>query len=408
MKAADKITYRLKLQVLTPLFVGGGDNFNLTRVNYAFVPHEKKIYVLDERKWFDYLHQKRLLNEYANYIRLVSGAKSGGADIYQWLRSKEARLKARAEAVLKQASSREYSTAWHPDFRTNNIHGFIKDPSGRPYIPGSTIKGALRTAVMSSLLQKMPSGRAYVRELESVLEGKKADSEGKKKFNRKELEKLGSKIESSLLDFQENINGCPETFKGMAGLSVSDSTPFPPEDLILVKKKDLSLVDGELKGEGGKKGSIPLYRECARPGTEVEFTLTIDFFKINRDYNINSFDDIAGALQKQFQALFGPAGVISFWKKSLGFIPPEALAEDGRGIVVLGGGTGYHSKSVISSLAHDPGEANELTRKILQGIFPAHKHYQDRPLSPRTLKLARLKGQDRLMGICRISEVKEC
>ncbi|MCR4440864.1 MAG: type III-A CRISPR-associated RAMP protein Csm5 [Peptococcaceae bacterium] len=398
MSLAGKTNYRLKLQVITPLFVGGGDSTKLTRLNYAFVPDEKKVYVLDERKWINYLLSTGLFNEYAAFIQ--QKAKDGGFDTFRWLKEKEYRIKNRAVAVFKQVSKVVYSTAEHPDFKTNDIHGFIKNTAGLPYIPGSSIKGALRTAVVASLLHREAApNQKYLQKMEAILGGA---SDGK--YKKKDVERLGQEIEKNLLDYRKHINGRLEDFKGMAGISVSDSTPFPPESLVLVKKRDLSLVDGRLKGEDERAGALPLYRECARPGTEVEFSLTIDSFKIKMEYGITTFDDIAVCLQKRFEALFGSAGVISVWPGSMKFLPGEALKDSGKGVLIMGGGAGYHSKSVISSLAADPKKANELSKKVMQMVFPRHKHFQDRPLSPRALKVARVNGKDMFMGICRIRE----
>jgi CRISPR-associated protein Csm5 len=402
MSLGGKTTYHLKLQVVTPLFVGGGDSTNLTRINYAFVPEQKKVYVLDERKWINYLQRVRLLGEYTDYLQMMAGTKKGGADIFLWLKSKESRIRAQAVSVFKQVSATVYSTAGHPDFKTNDIHGFIKNPSSLPYIPGSSIKGALRTAVLASVLQGHGAqNSSYKRELEEILQRKDPPNTKKTNINR-----LSQRIEGNFLDYREQASGRSEIFKGMAGLSISDSTPFPLENLILVRKKDLSLVDGVLKGEG--KGTRPLYRECALPGTEVEFTLTIDSFKINKAYEIKTFVDIAAALQKQFEALFGSDGVISTWPESLKFLPAEVLGDNGRGVLILGGGAGYHSKSIISSLMGNPKKSNDLTKKIMQLHFYRHNHFQDRPLSPRALKVARVNGKDMFMGICRIREVTSC
>jgi CRISPR-associated protein Csm5 len=137
----------------------------------------------------------------------------------------------------------------------------------------------------------------------------------------------------------------------------------------------------------------------------VEFTVTIDAVKMNSALGINTFDDIASALQKQFDALFGESGVFSVWLESKKFIPTEVLKAGGKGIMFLGGGVGYHSKSVLSSLAADPRKGNEFTKKILHVNFSRHKHFQDKPLSPRALKVAKVEGKDVFMGICRLKEV---
>lgn len=97
--------------------------------------------------------------------------------------------------------------------KINEISAFIKDAYGKPYIPGSSLKGALRTLVLNQ-------------------------SEGD---------------DASLTDVFSHIY-------------VSDSLPIEPEKLMLTQKLDYSEV---------KKGfnKLSVYRESIRPFTPVKFTI---------------------------------------------------------------------------------------------------------------------------------------
>ncbi|ADG82863.1 type III-A CRISPR-associated RAMP protein Csm5 [Thermincola potens] len=422
-------TYRVKLKVLTPLFIGGGESTVISRLDYAYVPNEKKVYVLDGRQWIGWLAEKGLLDLYQQYIRQQAeqssphkkagrekGKKENGVNNFAWLQEKEHLLKFRAAEVFRQVSRAAYSTVDAEKngqrFNTNDIHGFIRNAEGLPYIPGSSIKGALRTAVLAALLQGDAAGTGqYCRKLGEILQSRNKDRynqgsrENKQKDAKHKVNELYSILERDYLDYTRQINGETHLFRGMAGISVSDSTPFPPENLMLVRKCDFSLVDGKLKKSAEK---LPLYRECARPGTEVEFTLTIDEFKIKNAYGIRSFADIVEVLQKQYDAVFGEKGVIGVEAQSKKYLPAGAL-QDSRGIMLLGGGVGYHSKTVVSSLADSPRQANDLAREILKFRYSKHKHEKDRPLSPRALKLAVAgRGDKVFMGLCRLSEVTPC
>ena len=64
------------------------------------------------------------------------------------------------DRFLKRAKPADYSkrclTNYAGDRRGMTLKEFIHDGTGRPYIPGSSLKGAIRTAIIASLASKMP------------------------------------------------------------------------------------------------------------------------------------------------------------------------------------------------------------------------------------------------------------
>ena len=118
----------------------------------------------------------------------------------------------------------------------NQVSKFIRDPFGNPYIPGSSLKGAIRTILMNT----NPDWNN-----KNVLQGKKEN---------KSLIPWGAKKGQNYDDLFNAIR-------------VSDSKPFNNEQIILVQKWDYSAKSLTAK-------PLPLYREAIVPLTRINFTIT--------------------------------------------------------------------------------------------------------------------------------------
>ena len=122
----------------------------------------------------------------------------------------------------------------------NEVAKFIRDPFGNPYIPGSSLKGAIRTILMNT----NPDWNNK----------KVVDTRGKRPKENKNMISWGAKKGK---EFNDLFNA----------IRVSDSKPFSNESLILVQKWDCSAKSLKVK-------PLPLYREAIAPLTKVEFTIT--------------------------------------------------------------------------------------------------------------------------------------
>ena len=79
-------------------------------------------------------------------------------------------------------------------------------------------------------------------------------------------------------------------------------------------------------------------------------------------------------------------------------------------IIYLGGGTGYHTKTVTNRILADRKDRTQLTSQIIDStlsrkIQREHKHSRDKTLgvSPHTVKCTEYDGYLQQMGPCRIS-----
>lgn len=217
----DYKTYRLKITVLTPLHIGNGREM-LKDYDYA---------VYNGRTW--------RINE--NALLDVQNVEDP--------RVAEMLMRTPPASLLKQDDFIENS----PYFRyvlkgtpKSSAEGAvvreqIKDAFDRPYVPGTTIKGALRTALAWHLWQKQNL--------------------------RPEISKLGSSPKFAAASYERELFGKNPNNDLMRALHVADSAPLDTNALMLVNVRVLT--------RGGKPGS-PVEVEAIRRDTVIESKLKLD------------------------------------------------------------------------------------------------------------------------------------
>lgn len=126
--------YQCSLQILTPVHVGSGEklveNFDFFRQD-----QDSKIHVINSSKMFAAV-EKLGADRIMEFTRAVEGE-----DIVAWLQKqgiRPDRISACSVTFSGQKTPRE-------------IHAHIRDAFGNPLIPGSSLKGALRTAIIRKL-----------------------------------------------------------------------------------------------------------------------------------------------------------------------------------------------------------------------------------------------------------------
>ena len=122
----------------------------------------------------------------------------------------------------------------------NEVAKFMRDPFGSPYIPGSSLKGAIRTILMNT--------NPDWNNKNVIDDSKRFPKENKKMFP------WGA---TKGLEFTDLFHA----------IRVSDSVPFKNEQIILVQKWDYSAKSSTAK-------PLPLYREAIAPLTKINFTIT--------------------------------------------------------------------------------------------------------------------------------------
>ncbi len=359
--------YNIKISALSPIYIGDGKNIN--KKMYIYLPYKNTILIPDEAKMYSDIRnmgKEKLFSEY------ILGDKKIGLTGWLAANNVDSSMYTRWTRYILNTQDIEFDTLKN----TKSISTFIKDEYGNPYIPGSCLKGMLRTALLSAEICKNPSEFADIKELmkAELKEKKQPKSFLSGSTNKMEI-KAFHKLGISDIDTNNALNSV------MSGLIVSDSRPIDPLNLILCQKVDYNAI--------GKEKKLNLLREALRPGTEVFFSITID--KTKCPYSIN---DIISAIN-----LFQSIGNRHFYKKF-------GREEKGKNIVWLGGGVGFLSKTVIYALFEGDGVnvTDQIFKNNLSEKYREHKHQYDVSidLSPHVCKCTRYKGKLYNMGVGRL------
>ena len=241
--------YQLKLTTVGPVFIGSGNE--IKKFEYAYDPKSRSVYVIDSLKLFKLLTAEQL-ERFEGHI----------------IRNKSKNLTEFFDAVgirpekYKSIAKYSYESAF-PD--NHNIKEFIKDAYGQPYIPGSSIKGAVRTALLYNLIKDNENVASKARaEIMREISERHFDRK-----NIRNIENISSRLEQQLINTLKIDSRNSSVKSIMKGFLISDSKPLSVNDLCLCKKIDVAL-------EKEDENTINLPRECISPDTEIVFDVDID------------------------------------------------------------------------------------------------------------------------------------
>lgn len=342
-------TYTVELTTLAPVFIGSGQQ--LGKKEYVYDKYNKKVWIFDTQNLYRNLSKEKLKNEYEKYMLWQN------TDLYTWMQENKI-SEAQYNIWSKYCLDCSYSDL--PE-KNKDIALFIKDAYGLPYIPGSSLKGAIRTALIGNNLSQSYQIRQWQSE---VKEKSRARSRKKLLYD---MEEKSKQIEKKVI--------CDE----FSGLRISDSNPLKTTDLILCQKID--------KNIDGKNRIQPIFRECLKPGIKIYFDMTIDesICHYKKEDLLNAIQYFFNNANKQYQKY----GVLSPNKKN---------------VITVGGGAGYISKTILYNMYPDE-MAIQIVSKILQASTPVrhgHKKDTEKGVSPHTLKITKYGGRTYQFGQCEI------
>lgn len=362
--------YEFTLTVKGPVHIGDGKT--LSKVDYFF--YKDRIYFPNLHKMFLYIKQMHLTSDYESFMY------SANNNLTYWLNDKRI-ISAVAEKCTDYSISLVGSSASKP----RNLSTFVKDPYGNPYIPGSSLKGLIRTLLLAKEIVDNPDDYAEIErdicrgiaEIESdIRRGIRNPRANRNNMLNRESSTL-EEIAFHKLNCSDNRkNAVNDVFKG---LIVSDSQPLSTNDLIVTEKIDYNVV--------GNEKPLPLYRESLVPNTQVKFNVTIDTSIFN--YTI---DDILQAVK-----LFAEDYYTYFSSNFRGIKKPTSNT------VWLGGGAGYVSKTIMYNLFGD--DAYNIVSSVLNITAKQHHHDKDKKkgVSPVTVKLTKYNNTLCHYGECTLS-----
>ena len=367
--------YRMKITAIGPIHVGDGKQ--LKKTEYLYDKQRNRVFVLDSMKMYAYLEKEELLNPFQDYV-LGMGKN---ANLFPFLQNQNI-----PRESWESWKSYDYGISVRENTNLNEIHSLVKDANGNPYIPGSSIKGMIRTALLAYLLgktveEKDEKGLFSYRNIdeEKIQSIRSTVKHGRIDGGKRGLRNEAGELETLAFHQLELKDGNRMEYQKNAvcsifrGLLVRDSQPLSLMDLDLAQKVDLFSEntrrrDSRVSRDGQEKtNAISTFKEVLRPGTEIYFDLILDSKVF--PYSLNT---ILAALD-----YFNEQCYYYHYKH---FQRPTFE----KGIVWLGGGAGYCTKTVSYPLLQEEGLG--LVSEILAKNFKDHHHDRDKELgvSPRT------------------------
>ena len=396
MKTGTLVRKNYELSCIAPVHIGSGEK--LAAFEYLYDAAEKFVYFLDASKWIVFLEQRGLMEEYAAFLERRS---PHGKNLWDWLSRKGVQKKQLQALSIRRAKAVKLTAEGEAKDKLNDIICQTTLADGTPYIPGSAIKGALRTGILHGMIKKEP--RRFQRFWQEFLRGaqeigRSGNPRGKKGAWRRLATDVSRRLEQEALHALSlpPMKTRDAVTSALRGLRVGDAVCEAGEkDTVVLQKLDATT---KRKRDGTEESEIPLFRECLPAGRRLRFSLTADFSMLET-VGITSCEEIFAALRAYTQD--GLKRQEAVWGKNYAALFKEAAEAD----CLLGGGTGFLSKTLIYALAGADEEAHRMIAMYLDDAFANHKHKAlDSKLSPRTLKMAELGQELWILGLCAMRE----
>lgn len=377
---------QLSLTIVSPTNIGGPET--LTTKDYMYNYDAGEVYLLNNYEWFRFLACHNKLAEFEIYMQNEM-VRPNGRTMYDWAKNTIGASQLTKD-VLGPAIGSIMKSSIYNEGRKNSLNDItpqIRGANGEVYIPGSSIKGVIDSAIISHMLRNNKAFRSNVqRELRKVLDVYKRKN-ARSLF--KDIFKMVNQAIIKHIHVLTNNEGKP--LKGILasafrGISVSDAMPIEAIKTEILKKED-SCLD-----EDGTH-AISVHRECILPNQKFSFTVTLDT-AMTKEIGITSIDQVLTILQEDFDATHKLLS--SKFKK----VSPSIFKALEPANAYIGSNTGFIQKTIImAAFTDDEKTGIDIIRAILDMNFKDAKHAtKDEFMAPRAIKLVKWNGNYYEMG----------
>ena len=377
---------QLLLTVVSPTNIGGHEK--LTTKDYMYNYDAGEVYLLNNYEWFRFLARHNKLAEFEAYMQ-DEMVRPNGRTMYDWAKNAIGASQLTKDTLGSAIGSIMKSSIYNKGHKNslNDITPQIRGANGDVYIPGSSIKGVIDSAIISHMLRNNKVFRSNVqRELRKVLDVYKRKN-ARSLF--KDIFKMVNLAILKHIHVLTNNEGKP--FKGILasafrGVSVSDAMPIGVIKTEVLKKED-SCVE-----EDGTH-DISVHRECILPNQQFSFTLTLDT-AMTKEIGITSINQVLDILQEDFDATHKL--LASKFKK----VNPSIFKALEPANAYIGSNTGFVQKTIImAAFTDDEKTGIDIIRAILDVNFQKAEHdRKDTVMAPRAIKLVKWNGNYYEMG----------
>lgn len=380
---------RLCLQIITPVYIGDGTK--LTAKDYFYSSKEQKAYFFNVRKWHQFIYQHGLFSAYEKYISNVHDKRN----LLTWLEEHDFTLEDVKDIITSESFATVNIINVEKKNTLNDVDKHVHQLDGSLYVPGSSIKGAFRSAILHALLKKKPAIKNRYWQLVNA-------EINKPYFNpRKSLNRLTTNLENDLLhtlQLEEKHKPVPSNnavCSSLRGLQVSDTLRSENIQVAILQKIDAGF------NKFGKAGfhPLPIFKECMLPRAKLMFDVKLDKAMM-ATVGINSIDDLLSITQQYVDE------IIRILKDAFKKEHPDPFCGIDAANIFVGGNVGFHSKTLLALLAPDDNTAKNTIKVLLNKEFPKHEHIiYDKFASPRLLKCTIYNGELLMMGLAEVRRI---
>ena len=379
------IRNKMKLEVLTPLHIGGADyKSKLDKKEYIFDKDKKTLTLIDNEKFIAFLIKKNLFEKYIAYIENNVNAKvmiqNRNINLFNFLKVNNIDKDIqdfRKKAPIKLDMNIE---------NMNDIKLMLRDVQGKPYIPGTSIKGALINLLLVDYIIK--NREKFSKEKRIILsECKKTNDDRSIRGLKNDIKKIVNQIEKSII---YSDNKSLEKSKKF-GISVSNSYSYSNTRTNFYQDIDEKRTN---KPGEDKSRPMPVAREYIVANSIFDFDITLDIDLLEESkLKIKNIDDLIDSIENAMSYLINVL---------------EDKNSPRTENLVLGANTGFLQKTIVYALFEDGKERLEVVKKLL------HKnqknvignHLNDK-FAPRVLNRIKINNKKLLAGLVKIMKVEE-
>lgn len=379
------VKYKMKLEVLTPLHIGGADyKSKLDKKEYVFDKDKGTLTLIDTEKFVGFLVKKNLFDKYISYIENSVNAKvmiqNRNINLLNFLKAnnidkdiKEYRKKAPIKVDMNIENM-------------NDIKLMLRNIEGKPYIPGTSIKGALVSFLLVNYIINHRDEFSKAKR-EILSESKKANDDRSIKNLKNKIREIVNEIEKSII--YDNNKELEKSKK--FGISISDSYNYYDTRTNFYQDID---EKRNAKTENEKNKTMPVVREYIMVNSKFDFDITLDMDLLKEsELKIKNINDLINSLENSVAYLIN-------------------ILEDKNSPrtenLILGANTGFLQKTVVYALFEDKEERLEVIKKLLHKSSKnaIGNHLNDK-FAPRVLNRIKMGGKNQLAGLVRIKKVEE-
>ena len=313
-------TFQFSLLAMAPIHIGNGEKYT----SREFIYENGYFYFPDMGKFYNRMVEKGYDQKFERFLQERKPRASNNRLISFLLDNRISDRDFGGYRIKETGFETEKNNIDSKLGTINEVSKFMRDAFGNPYIPGSSLKGAIRTILMNT----NPDWNN-----KNVVKDKKEN---------KSLIPWGAKKGQEFNDLFNDIR-------------VSDSKPFSNESLILVQKWDCSAKLLKVK-------PLPLYREAIAPLTKVEFTIT------------TTTAEAATLIEKlEDKALEFYRGYKNFFLKDF---PEDKIQDNIDYPIYLGAGSGAWTKTIFKKakkILQERYGNSRTTRMVDKGVLKLTK-----------------------------------